>query len=86
MHWVLQHYRLYQTFDADLLVTFHRPVLTTQPFTNTIPTLFVIQGDRHCIPTTDYYFMNIQPDPIVIPPDTRILSKFNLPKNYQTIN
>ena len=28
----------------------------------------MIQGDRHCIPTSDYYFMNIQPDPIVIPP------------------
>ena len=43
-------------------------MLTTQPSTNTIPTLFVIQGDRHCIPTSDYYFTNIQPDPIVIPP------------------
>ena len=30
--------------------------------------LFVIQGDRHCMPTSDYYFTNIQPDPIVIPP------------------
>ena len=59
---------VYQKFDPDLLVTFHLPALTTQPSTNTIPTLFVIQGDRHCIPTSDYYFMNIQPDPIVIPP------------------
>ena len=50
------------------MVTFHLLALTTQPSTNTIPTLFVIQGDRHCIPTSDYYFMNIQPDPIVIPP------------------
>ena len=30
--------------------------------------LFVIQEDRHCMPTSDYYFINIQPDPIVIPP------------------
>ena len=30
--------------------------------------LFVIQEDRHCMPTSDYYFTNIQPDPIVIPP------------------
>ena len=43
-------------------------MLTTKPPTNTIPTLFVIQGDRHCMPTSDYYFTNIQPDPIVIPP------------------
>ena len=28
----------------------------------------MIQGDRHCMPTSDYYFTNIQPDPIVIPP------------------
>ena len=27
----------------------------------------MIQGDRHCMPTSDYYFTNIQPDPIVIP-------------------
>ena len=59
---------VYQTFDPDLLITFHLPALTTQPSTNTIPTLFVIQGDRHCIPTSEFYFTNIQPDPIVIPP------------------
>ena len=35
---------------------------------DTIPTLFVIQEGGHCIPTTDYYFTNIQPDPITIPP------------------
>ena len=39
--------------------------------TDTIPTLFVIQEGRHCIPTTDYYFTNIQPDPITIPPPHR---------------
>ena len=33
--------------------------------------LFVIQGDRHCIPTSNYYFTNIQPDPIVIPPHSK---------------
>ena len=43
-------------------------MLTTKTDTNTIPTLFVIQEDRHCMPTSDYYFTNIQPDPIVIPP------------------
>ena len=59
---------VYQTFDPDLSVTFHLPALTTKPSTNTIPTLFVIQGDRHCMPTSDYYFTNIQPDPVVIPP------------------
>ena len=50
---------VYQTFDTDLPVTFHLLMLTTKPPTNTIPTLFVIQGDRHCMPTSDYYFTNI---------------------------
>ena len=39
--------------------------------TDTIPTLFVIQEGRHCMPTTDYYFTNIQPDPIVVSPHRR---------------
>ena len=33
--------------------------------------LFVIQEGRHCMPTTDYYFMNIQPDPIIVSPHRR---------------
>ena len=59
---------VYQTFDPDFPVTFHLPTLTTKTDTNTIPTLYVIQEDRHCMPTSDYYFTNIQPDPIIIPP------------------
>ena len=54
---------VYQTFDPDLPITFHLLMLTTKTDTNTIPTLFVIQEDRHCMPTSDYYFTNIQPDP-----------------------
>ena len=59
---------VYQTFDPDLPVTLHLLMLPTKTDTNTIPTLFVTQEDRHCMPTSDYYFTNIQPDPIVIPP------------------
>ena len=59
---------VYQTFDPDFSVTFHLPSLTTKTGTNIIPTLFVIQEDRHCMPTSDYYFTNIQPDAIIIPP------------------
>ena len=62
---------VYQTFDPDFPVTFHLLTLTTKTDTNTIPMLYVIQEDRHCIPTSDYYFTNIQPDPIVIPPHCR---------------
>ena len=42
---------VYQTFDPDFPVTFHLPTLTTKTDTNTIPTLYVIQEDRHCMPT-----------------------------------
>ena len=41
---------VYQTFDPDLPITFHLPMLTTKGDTNTIPTLFVIQEDRHVYP------------------------------------
>ena len=59
---------VYQTFDPDFPVIFHLLTLTTETATNTIPTLYVIQKDRHCMPTSDYYVTNIQPDPIIIPP------------------
>ena len=39
--------------------------------TDSIPMLFVIQEGRHCIPTTDYYFTNIQPDSIIVSPQRR---------------
>ena len=55
-------------FDPDIPVILHLLALTTTMDTDTISTLFVIQEGRHCMPTTDYYFMNIQPDPITIPP------------------
>ena len=59
---------VYQTFDPDIPVILHLPALTTTTDTDSIPMLFVIQEGRHCMPTTDYYFTNIQPDPITIPP------------------
>ena len=43
--------------------------------TDTILMLFVIQEGRHCMPTTDYYFTNIQPDPIIVFPHRRNHSK-----------
>ena len=59
---------VYQTYDPEFPVTFHLLMLTTKTGTNAILTLYVIQKDRHCMPTSDYYFTNIQPDPIIIPP------------------
>ena len=59
---------VYQTFDPDFPISFHLPTLATETAANTILTLYVVQKDRHCMPTSDYYFTNIQPDPIIIPP------------------
>ena len=59
---------VHQTFDPNIPVILHLPALTTTTDPDTILTLFVIQESGHCMPTTDYYFMNIQPDPITIPP------------------
>ena len=52
----------------QLSISFHSPTLATETAANSIPTLYVIQKDRHCMPTSDYYFTNIQLDPIIIPP------------------
>ena len=46
--------------------------------TDTIPTLFVIQEERHCMPTTDYYFTNLQPDPIIVSNHRRNHSKLTV--------
>ena len=59
---------VYQTFNPDLPVSLHLPTLTTKTAANTVPMLYVIQKGRHCMPTSDYYFMNIRLDPIIIPP------------------
>ena len=61
---------VHQTFDPNIPVILHLLALTTTMDTDTIPMLFVIQEGRHCMPTTDYYFMNIQPDPITNPHPT----------------
>ena len=47
---------VYQTFDPDLPVSFHLPPLTTKTAANTIPTLYPIQKDRHCMPISDLFY------------------------------
>ena len=63
---------VHQTFEPSIPVILHLPALTNATVdTDTIPTLFVIQEGIHCMPTTDYYFMNIQPEPIIVSPHRR---------------
>ena len=60
---------VHQTFEPNIPVIFHLPALTnTTVDTNTILMLLVIQEGIHCMPTTDYFFMNIQPELIIVSP------------------
>ena len=63
---------VHQTFEPNIPVIPHLPALTnTTVDTDTTSTLFVIQEGIHCMPTTDYYFTNIQPEPIIVSPHRR---------------
>ena len=67
---------VHQTFEPNIPVILHLPALTnTTVDTDTILMLFVIQEGIHCMPTTDYYFIIIQPEPIIVSPHRRNLSE-----------
>ena len=58
---------VHQTFEPDIPVILHLPALAdTTIDTNTVPPLYVIQEGINCIPTTDYFFTSIKPEPIVV--------------------
>ena len=58
---------VHQTFAPDIPVILHLPALTNTTIdTDTVPTLYVIQEGINCMPTTDYFFTSIKPEPIVI--------------------
>ena len=60
---------VHQNFEPNIPIIFHLLALTnTTVDTDTIPTLYVIQEGRHCMPTTDYFFTSIQPEPIIVSP------------------
>ena len=45
----------------------HLPALTSTTIdTDTPPTLYVIQEGLNCMPTTDYFFTSIKPEPIAV--------------------
>ena len=60
---------VHQTFEPNIPVILYLPALTnTTTDTDTIPTLFVIQEGINCMPTTDYFFTSIKPEPIIVSP------------------
>ena len=58
---------IHQTFEPDIPVILHLPALTNTTIdTDTVPMLYAIQEGINCIPTTDYFFTSIKPEPIVV--------------------
>ena len=58
---------VHQTFEPHIPVILHLPALTeTTIDKDTVPTLYVIQEGINCMPTTDYFFTSIKPEPIVV--------------------
>ena len=60
---------VHQTFEPNIPVILHLWALTnTTTDTDTVPTLFIIQEGINCMPTTDYFFTSIKPEPIIVSP------------------
>ena len=60
---------VHQTFQPNTLVILHLPALvdgTIDSSSNSLPTLYVIQDSINRMPTTDYFFTNIKPAPIIV--------------------
>ena len=60
---------VHRTFQPNTPVILHLPALvnsTIDSSSNSLPTLYVIQDGINCMPTTDYFFTNIKPAPIIV--------------------
>ena len=58
---------VHQTFELDIPLILHLLALTnTTKDTDTVPMLFVIQEGINCMPTTNYFFTSIKPEPIIV--------------------
>ena len=58
---------MHQTFTLDIPVILHLPALVDSIIdSDSPPILYVIQEGINCMPTTDYFFTNIKPAPIVV--------------------
>ena len=74
---------VHRTFQPDTLVILHLPALADGSLDsnlNLLPILYVIQEGLNCMPTTDYFFTNVKPPPIVV---TRSAAHQNKPTSQQ---
>ena len=75
---------LHRTFKPDTPVILHLPALADgylDSNSNSPPTLYVIQEGLNCMPTTDYFFTNVKPAPIIV---TCPAAHQNKPTSQQT--
>ena len=72
---------VHQTFTPDIPVILHLPALVDSTIdSDSPPALYVIQQGINCMPTTDYFFTNIKPAPIIV---TRPAAHQNKPTAQQ---
>ena len=60
---------IHRTFQPEVPVILHLLALTDGSLNSkstSTPTLFVIQEGLNCLETTDYFFTNIEPAPIIV--------------------
>ena len=60
---------VHRTFQPDIPVFLHLPALADGSLNSkstSTPTLLVIQEGLNCLETTDYFFTNIEPAPIIV--------------------
>ena len=60
---------VHRTFQPDIPVILHLPALADGSLNSkstSTPTLLVIQEGLNCLETTDYFFTNIEPAPIIV--------------------
>ena len=60
---------IHRTFQLDTPVILHLPALADGSLDfnlNSPPILYIIQEGINCLPTTDYFFTNVKPAPIIV--------------------
>ena len=74
---------VHRTVQPDTPVILHLPALADGSLDsnlNSPPILYIIQEDINCLPTTDYFFTNVKPAPIIV---TRPVAQQNKPTPLQ---
>ena len=82
---------VHRTFQPGVPVILHLAALTDGSLNSketTNPTLFMIQEGLNCLETTDYFFTNIEPKPIIVghPPAHHSTSTSHQPLNEDKVS